>query len=1105
MPFVSRARSYYASKDVVKAVITLIEGLKRFPERTEAFRWLIDLYCDEVPSTGLEEDLVNVVDVCPDPEGVYAWIFQRLQRNGRQRFIKRLDRARRESALARGLPWEEWSVLVQRVSASQVEAVAAEPEPEPAPLPLPQAAPEVAELTPALAWGGAPVAAVAQASGGSPTLGNLQPLPAASPAPAPASPPTPGAAWGSPAWLGDGALLPLKGGLARGGEDRFEEPIPDALSEAPPTPRRPAPPTPPADPNLPAHPFLLERQQRRDRRTDELPLGEGWRADRGAGDAPPARARAAASLEEVPDMDALRALEETPAARGAGEVTWRPEPATPARGGLMRRRLIWLLLLIALAGAALAVFLYRSEVIAEKRSAVETSDANAERFVLEEILQAEAQLAEALQRDPGAAGVAARLRWTRALRGYLQAGEGAPASSADPAEPEPRLAAWYLAAQTLDALQANQGDAAAQRLNALRAAEPACPDLPQGMSSWLEGEFHLRAAEPARAGLAYERAASYGFAPGAVSLADLRLRQGDPEGLRVALDQLAGLSPEHPVVALGAAALPRLEEALTGRPTPAPGVPPAALLAVQGDRRFPVWTALATGEGDLASLRDAAPHPTLHLLAARDLLRAGRVEEATPHLEAVDPDRAAAPLRAAHQRLSSEGFRDAGRPDMALRFLPEPPTHEAELREWVNARAEEALLRAALLAELGRFEEARALLALLLRDPVRAPAARVIALQLHLHEGRVDDVRRHAERLKDHRGALVASAAIDLYQGRDAAALAILGPWAPPSRDEDPQLTRFEVRTRLLALRGAQRPDAIRAVLQAAPAVPHALAARVHPDPEAARVHADLAAQGEPTALSDLIDLAAYALEREAYEDAERWAARILESSPESTEGHRIMAALLLHTRRAPAAIPHARAATRGRPDLASLHLVAPEVELKQGAPLKAAVDLQRWLDQHPTDTRAIDMLGRAWLQARHLARGAKDFERRLTLLDERNDREAAGTLHYWLGRLHKSALGEARGGQHLRRARDLLGDDPRLLAALADYHRHRDPTHALELYRAALASPQPPPEALLAFGRFAFHRGMRRDAADALQRYLPLADNPADRAWAAERLGELR
>ena len=60
MPFVRRAKTYYASDEIIKAVVTLIEGLKRFPENTEAFRWLLDLYCEEGPHTGLEEDLVTI-------------------------------------------------------------------------------------------------------------------------------------------------------------------------------------------------------------------------------------------------------------------------------------------------------------------------------------------------------------------------------------------------------------------------------------------------------------------------------------------------------------------------------------------------------------------------------------------------------------------------------------------------------------------------------------------------------------------------------------------------------------------------------------------------------------------------------------------------------------------------------------------------------------------------------------------------------------------------------------------------------------------------------------------------------------------------------------
>ena len=99
MPFLNRARTLYDTGNTVGAVIALIEGLKRYPDHVDAFRWLIDLYCDEVQHTGLEDDIVRVFDSCPDPEGVYNLVYQRLLRAERHAFIRRLDRSRREAGL----------------------------------------------------------------------------------------------------------------------------------------------------------------------------------------------------------------------------------------------------------------------------------------------------------------------------------------------------------------------------------------------------------------------------------------------------------------------------------------------------------------------------------------------------------------------------------------------------------------------------------------------------------------------------------------------------------------------------------------------------------------------------------------------------------------------------------------------------------------------------------------------------------------------------------------------------------------------------------------------------------------------------------------------
>ena len=123
MPFLVRARTIYDRGNTVAAAIALVEGLKRHPDDIEAFRWLLDLYCEEVPHTGLEEDLVQVFEACPDPEGVYHFVFQRLLKGGRERFISRLDRARREVAARQGRRVAPWDEIVQTKAAEPSEEV----------------------------------------------------------------------------------------------------------------------------------------------------------------------------------------------------------------------------------------------------------------------------------------------------------------------------------------------------------------------------------------------------------------------------------------------------------------------------------------------------------------------------------------------------------------------------------------------------------------------------------------------------------------------------------------------------------------------------------------------------------------------------------------------------------------------------------------------------------------------------------------------------------------------------------------------------------------------------------------------------------------------
>jgi len=1134
MPFVRRAKTYYASDEIIKAVVTLIEGLKRFPENTEAFRWLLDLYCEEVPHTGLEEDLVTIVDGCPDPEGVYAYVFDRLTRAGRHKFVKRLDRARREAARRNGTEVEGWSALVERVASTRRQEreipvrIPVEPAwAPPAELVAAQVAAPMAVM--AMAPAGAAATAFArppmQAGGGAAWMGgaSVPGLPPMSAPPLAAMPRDPAPPPAARSWPHTSSWTDPNTDDLWGEEEELPNPdipVPDAflplgaLDDTEAMIEESASGTTSRDSHLLAHPLLLARQNSRlgvrEVSADvPAPVEPVWARRRSpiAHRAPVMpRPSPRVDLTDGPDEDAVRRTAQPASVRRPRETVWRTQDGSPRRGSRKtapRRRLLWLALGVLVLSILVGILVYVGVGMVGEGAAADAAGAENVRLDVSALALDEASLLTALEQAPESPDVVARLRWTRSLNGYLA--RRAPDLEGLQPTHEPRLEGWVVAASVLDALGAGQVGEANAALPELRRASAATTGFPVGLASWIEGEVALAGGDLTRAQLAHEKAAADGFTPGALSAAEVCLRRGDTPCARKNLAALRNAAPEHPGLALGAAVLPRLEAALAGvSDVPAPGLTDAARRSAASDRRLMHWVTWVDGQDAVKALGQSTNHPMMRLLAVEQLLNAGQLDAAAQLVEAFDARDASPALLEMRSRLVVGGFTTAGRPDIALRFLPGPPESDLELRDWVNRNAELALNIAALHVELGQAEDARRLLALLLADPVREPSARILALELHLEEGRVEDVRRHIDRLAQHRGALLGAAALDVYQGRTSSALAILGassPGALPSPTREPHLYRFELRTRLLALAEAGR------IVEA-----RELVAQTHPSPAllvriglAGPEVIESASERGWTGIDDQVDLAVALLARKDFEGASMWATRAVDVMPTHTEAHRVLAYTSVALGKPAASSGHAQIAMKGRPEDVDLQLMAPEAEVAHGDPARAIDMVRAFLAGHPTDARALHLLGEAYYRARHLSRGAEDFQQRLRAVDERVDRLAAGEVHFWLGRLMKSALGNAEGGSHLRKARELLGDRADVLVALGDYYRMRDSNHALELYQSASGSEGAPAGAHLALGRFAANRGYREIAVGALERYIGESDDKETRQWASKKLTELR
>jgi tetratricopeptide (TPR) repeat protein len=1080
MPFLERAQTIYSRGETASTVIALVEGLKREPGNSEAFRWLVDLYCDEIEHPGLEEDIVSIFDASPDPSGVYAYVFKRLARAGQSRLLRQLDKARRDSASKRGMdlpPWtpetDELAFLHPQERPEHFDPVAAAPELVAAT--VMEGFSQVHSINSDGETGGASALSkfeVLNLAGGIPVTPLNPPLPrpgVSGPTARRVPPPsnTPG---NPPPWSHSPPPSRTRRRDQAGsgtGEINWEDDVHPALVGRPQEPIAPQWTTPPAEPGA-----------------QELISGS-WPREPQLG-----AMTTTGSFGAVVGKDYSGAIH---ARRRSHQADAEDRPRT-------RRLLVVLGLLVCLAIAGMAV--YRGFVLANSRSAVNASSAEAGVFDLNKLEALDVELANAASADPHSTIVAARLAWTRNLRARLAGTSPVEAPKIEPGNTE--AAAWALGAQVLGALSNGQPNDAAMALPDFLVTAGSA-NLPPGLSAWLQGEVALARGNRTTASTAYQESAAASFLPAYVGLVDTCLRYGDAPCARKAMVRLEKAAPGHPAIGVGAAAIAAMETVLRSpMDETLPKVPDHEGAA--RDRRFGRWLAVASS----ASAPEVRPadlvgFPLLRVTEARRLLRGGQPGEAAAVLEGFRRDAVTPSLRTAYGIIAARGFASAGRPDLALKHVAAPADGRTAA-QFAADHPHEALTRADLLGDVGKLSDARALLAALLDRVLIGPRARLIAMRLHLHEGRMEDLARHVDRLGSHRGSLVGNALIDAYQGRPGSAAARLGPSTPdslPDPDVHPQLHRLEVRTRLLILvANDRRTEAIH--LLDSTTVPPALRARIL---GATRGAEDLARAiaSQPTRLDDRADIAAVAFEGGDMATAETWAGSVVEACPTHTEGHLVLAKVYLARGDGERAARHLRSAARDREGHPELAVLRAESLIVSGETILALPILKKHLDIYPSDQRAMALLGRSYLKARRFTFGRADLEERLKRINPKRDGPTAGEAHLWIAMLSGATKGHQRGGAHLRHARRLLDDRPDVLLAMGQYNQERgDGGHAIELYKLASDARTGSAKAHLALGRLALVRKQRGLAKLALERYLRDAPEGDSAGWARRQVEHL-
>jgi Tfp pilus assembly protein PilF len=124
MRFEERARNAYERGDKIRALVLLVEGVKRHPGYGPGLAFLVSIYGDEIIHPGLEADVVRALAAQPNPETILADIAYRFEQRGEQGLLRALTLAAQERKLAvdirRAPQWSE--AASNSASVSSIEA-----------------------------------------------------------------------------------------------------------------------------------------------------------------------------------------------------------------------------------------------------------------------------------------------------------------------------------------------------------------------------------------------------------------------------------------------------------------------------------------------------------------------------------------------------------------------------------------------------------------------------------------------------------------------------------------------------------------------------------------------------------------------------------------------------------------------------------------------------------------------------------------------------------------------------------------------------------------------------------------------------------------------
>lgn len=126
MGFVERAKSMHARGEAVRASVILAQGLKRDPSDVEAVEWLLHMYVDELPTPGIEKDVLQVLE--RQPNGAYLLDLVRAE-------LEEVDGYEKLHALDKTLA--QGRFVLRDVREPDPEPVAAAPAPAPSDTPPP--------------------------------------------------------------------------------------------------------------------------------------------------------------------------------------------------------------------------------------------------------------------------------------------------------------------------------------------------------------------------------------------------------------------------------------------------------------------------------------------------------------------------------------------------------------------------------------------------------------------------------------------------------------------------------------------------------------------------------------------------------------------------------------------------------------------------------------------------------------------------------------------------------------------------------------------------------------------------------------------------------